>query len=96
MSTPQVPRQPAMPPSAAPVPPHTAPVPLHTAPVPPQAVPGPPPPVRRPVVDSPWGSQRPAPADRSTSRLRRVVEGLPDWEPLPPGETLVRRPGVGR
>jgi hypothetical protein len=28
-----------------------------------------------------------------TSRVRKVVEGLPDWEPLPPGEIVVRRPG---
>ncbi|WP_179851537.1 hypothetical protein [Streptomyces sp. Ag109_G2-15] len=42
---------------------------------------------------SPWAAQRRPQQERVTSRLRRVVEGLPDWEPLPPGETLVRRPG---
>ncbi|UXY29616.1 hypothetical protein [Streptomyces sp. HUAS TT20] len=42
---------------------------------------------------SPWAAQRRPQRERVTSRLRRVVEGLPDWEPLPPGETVVRRPG---
>lgn len=42
---------------------------------------------------SPWGAVRRPQQERVTSRLRRLVEGLPDWEPLPPGETLVRRPG---
>ncbi|MBP2049327.1 hypothetical protein J2Z21_002258 [Streptomyces griseochromogenes] len=42
---------------------------------------------------SPWAAQRRPQQERITSRLRKVVEGLPDWEPLPPGETLVRRPG---
>ncbi|MFJ5972884.1 hypothetical protein [Streptomyces sp. NPDC093060] len=42
---------------------------------------------------SPWAAQRRPQQERVTSRLRRVVEGLPDWEPLPPGETVVRRPG---
>ncbi|MFF8381430.1 hypothetical protein ACF07V_35570 [Streptomyces sp. NPDC015661] len=61
--------------------------------VPPQAAP---PAVRRPTTDSPWAARRPDQTERATSRLRRVVEGLPDWEPLPPGETLLRRPGTGR
>ncbi|MEV5799158.1 hypothetical protein, partial [Streptomyces collinus] len=47
------------------------------------------------VQASPWAAQRGPQRERVTSRLRRVVEGLPDWEPLPPGETLVRRPGSG-
>ncbi|MHB9859416.1 hypothetical protein [Streptomyces sp. YIM S03343] len=42
---------------------------------------------------SPWAAVRRPQQERVTGRLRRVVEGLPDWEPLPPGETLVRRPG---
>ncbi|MCG8964174.1 MULTISPECIES: hypothetical protein [Streptomyces] len=42
---------------------------------------------------SPWGAVRRPQQERVTSRLRKLVEGLPDWEPLPPGETLVRRPG---
>lgn len=31
----------------------------------------------------------PAPA---TGRARRMVDDLPPWEPLPPGEILVQRP----
>jgi len=42
---------------------------------------------------TPWGASRQPAGERVTSRVRKVVEGLPDWEPLPPGETLVRRPG---
>ncbi|MEV0322779.1 hypothetical protein ACIBKX_20890 [Streptomyces sp. NPDC050658] len=46
-----------------------------------------------PPRDSPWAAGRRATGERVTTRLRRVAEGLPDWEPLPPGETVVRRPG---
>ncbi|MGW6690604.1 hypothetical protein [Streptomyces sp. NPDC054961] len=42
----------------------------------------------------PWARQ-PEATGPSTARLRRIVEGLPDWEPLPPGEILVRRGGNG-
>jgi hypothetical protein len=28
-----------------------------------------------------------------TDRARRMVHGLPSWEPLPPGEILVNRHG---
>ncbi|SCE65051.1 hypothetical protein GA0070558_101315 [Micromonospora haikouensis] len=38
----------------------------------------------------PWA--RPASPPPATDRRRQVVEELPDWEPLPPGEILVRRP----
>lgn len=31
----------------------------------------------------------------TTDRERRIAGELPDWEPLPPGELLVRRPGPG-
>ncbi|MEU3749798.1 MULTISPECIES: hypothetical protein [Streptomyces] len=105
MSTPPVPRQPATSPGQSAVPPqYTAPQQPAAAPhqpsagMQPSAVPQPsvPPTVRRPVADSPWASHRPAGTERATSRLRRVVEGLPDWEPLPPGEMLVRRPGSDR
>ncbi|MFE4371323.1 hypothetical protein ACFRMN_24375 [Streptomyces sp. NPDC056835] len=41
---------------------------------------------------SPWAATPTRPKERATSRLRKVVEGLPDWEPLPPGEMTVRRP----
>lgn len=42
----------------------------------------------------PWGSagRGGASEERVTNRARRMVEGLPSWEPLPPGEILVRRP----
>lgn len=43
---------------------------------------------------SPWATASRTPGtERVTSRVRKIAEGLPDWEPLPPGETLVRRPG---
>lgn len=52
--------------------------------------------VRRPGGDTPWsGLPRQPGSEPVTSRLRRIVEELPDWEPLPPGEILVRRPGSG-
>jgi hypothetical protein len=41
----------------------------------------------------PWARLGAASEDRVTSRVRKMVEGLPDWEPLPPGEILIRRPG---
>lgn len=42
---------------------------------------------------SSWGRQSAgASEERVTSRVRRMAEGLPDWEPLPPGEILIRRP----
>jgi hypothetical protein len=30
-----------------------------------------------------------------TSRKRKIAGNLPAWEPLPPGELVVRRPGLG-
>ncbi|GEC05765.1 hypothetical protein SSP24_34200 [Streptomyces spinoverrucosus] len=71
---------------------------MSTAPGP---TPAAPPPPRRPQGDpqyatpgtSPWGASRRPAGERATSRVRKIAEGLPDWEPLPPGETLVRRPG---
>jgi hypothetical protein len=42
---------------------------------------------------SPWAATGRSQGERVTNRLRRTAEGLPDWEPLPPGETFVRRPG---
>jgi hypothetical protein len=42
-------------------------------------------------ANTPWASAEPAAANRATPRARRYVEGLPDWEPLPPGEILVQR-----
>lgn len=45
----------------------------------------------------PWAADPAAvrPGDRATQRRRRVVDGLPEWSPAPPGESLVRRPGTG-
>jgi hypothetical protein len=40
----------------------------------------------------PWARPATSSSERQTSRTRRMVEGLPAWEPLPPGEILVRRP----
>lgn len=39
----------------------------------------------------PWAQQAAAPQERQTKRERRMVRDLPAWEPLPPGEMLVRR-----
>jgi hypothetical protein len=41
----------------------------------------------------PWAQQTVSVNERTTSRLRRLVHGLPDWEPMPPGEILVNRHG---
>lgn len=42
----------------------------------------------------PWARQPHPPRQRSTSRVRQIVEGLPDWEPMPPA-VAVRRPQQG-
>ena len=47
----------------------------------------------QPVV--PWARQVSPAQSRSTNRSRRLVAGLPGWEPLPPGEMIVRRPKHG-
>jgi|KBSSwiStaDraftv2_1062776.scaffolds.fasta_scaffold284228_2 hypothetical protein len=39
----------------------------------------------------PWARQPSAKVEPATKRIRRPVENLPEWEPLPPGEILVRR-----
>ncbi len=39
----------------------------------------------------PWAQQAAKPQPRATSRARQMVRSLPAWEPLPPGELLVRR-----
>jgi hypothetical protein len=44
------------------------------------------------VPQVPWAKQASAKTEQATKRIRRVVESLPDWEPLPPGEILVHRP----
>jgi hypothetical protein len=38
----------------------------------------------------PWGRQAVAP-EQKTARTRQMVQGLPEWEPLPPGEIIVQR-----
>jgi hypothetical protein len=40
----------------------------------------------------PWARQTTQKDARATDRMRKTVQGLPSWEPLPPGEILVRRP----
>lgn len=47
-----------------------------------------------PTADAslPWARQGGATEQRATPRARRMVQGLPEWEPLPPGELLIRRP----
>lgn len=40
-----------------------------------------------------WGRPESAAGTRSTERLRKTIEGLPAWEPLPPAEAPVR-PGL--
>jgi hypothetical protein len=55
-----------------------------------------PPPPRHPPAGSPWSApwqDQTRRVEPVTDRLRRLVSGLPDWEPAPPGEILVRRPG---
>jgi hypothetical protein len=39
----------------------------------------------------PWAQQAAAPTERKTGRRRQMVQGLPSWDPLPPGEILVQR-----
>lgn len=49
-------------------------------------------PVAAPGGATPWARQTGRTEERTTPRARRMVQGLPGWEPLPPGELLVRRP----
>ena len=44
-----------------------------------------------PAEPAPWAQQAVTAEERATRRERRMVEGLPDWEPLPPGEITVHR-----
>lgn len=39
----------------------------------------------------PWARRPVAASAPATGRTRRMVDGLPAWEPLPPGEILVQR-----
>lgn len=40
---------------------------------------------------TPWAQRRGPVRPHATARLRKTIEGLPEWEPLPPGETFVQR-----
>lgn len=40
---------------------------------------------------TPWGKGSQANKSRATERLRRTIDGLPAWEPTPPGEIAVQR-----
>lgn len=44
---------------------------------------------------APWARQPSVAVARKTNRSRRIVSTLPSWDPLPPGEILVRRPDHG-
>ena len=46
----------------------------------------------QPPAPVPWARQPSAKVEPATKRIRRPVENLPEWEPLPPGEILVHRP----
>jgi hypothetical protein len=46
-----------------------------------------------PATSVPWARQSPdAGHEQTTDRIRRIVTGLPGWDPLPPGEIIVVRP----
>ena len=46
----------------------------------------------QPTTTNIW-ARPPEPKEKHvTDRVRKRAEGLPDWEPLPPGEFIVRRP----
>ncbi len=44
-----------------------------------------------PEAAVPWARQPISADPRATQRIRRMVDGLPAWDPLPPGEILVQR-----
>ncbi len=54
------------------------------------------PPAAVPSEAAPWSLDVRPDSARVTGRLRRLVTGLPDWEPTPPGEDFVRRPTSDR
>ncbi|MCG5467032.1 hypothetical protein MED01_006082 [Micromonospora sp. MED01] len=43
------------------------------------------------AVVVPWAQQASTPVEHRTDRRRHMVQGLPSWEPLPPGEIYVQR-----
>ncbi|MBM7075756.1 hypothetical protein [Micromonospora humida] len=48
--------------------------------------------VATPQTNVPWARTTPPVWLTRTERRRQIVEELPDWDPLPPGESKVRRP----
>lgn len=38
-----------------------------------------------------WARPVPSSQERATARARKMAEGLPAWDPLPPGEIIVKR-----
>ncbi|MFJ1668684.1 hypothetical protein ACIOK4_20275 [Streptomyces bottropensis] len=87
------------------IPEHLRPFAAHPRPQEPPAVPGQrdadsapgPVPSTPPAAPAPWATAAPHPPGRPapdpvTRRLRQTVSDLPAWDPLPPGEQLVRRP----
>ncbi|MEU5033158.1 hypothetical protein AB0G48_03250 [Streptomyces rubiginosohelvolus] len=59
------------------------------------AIPAQPQPQPQPLPPAaPWASGPGAGSSPATGRMRRIAQDLPAWEPLPPGETTVRRPGT--
>lgn len=49
----------------------------------------------RDEASSLWARPVTTASERATARARRMAEGLPAWEPLPPGEVVVRRRSAG-
>jgi hypothetical protein len=43
--------------------------------------------------DTPWALKQGPVKSRTTARLRKTIDGLPAWEPTPPGEIHVQRGG---
>jgi hypothetical protein len=43
--------------------------------------------------ESLWARQQTPTEQRVTARVRKMVEELPSWDPMPPGEIVVRRGG---
>jgi hypothetical protein len=48
-------------------------------------------PQSRSAESVPWARQPSVTVPRKTDRSRQIVTTLPSWDPLPPGEILVRR-----
>lgn len=54
------------------------------------------PPTGQPPSDqgaSLWARQQAPTEQRVTARVRKFVQELPSWDPMPPGEIFVRRGG---